>query len=501
MNKTYITIPIVIALTLSILIGQILPNCLAYIAPVTGAIFTTDKTGLLVNGNIYQYATDVYLSGGPGPNAPPTAAGLPDGEYYFQVTDPPGKKLLSTDGIEERRFKVEGGIITQYLGTTHNWNPIPEIPGAIVIQLWPFDKTPNKGGVYKAWATPVDDYNPSDPHSFWGFIPKYSKTDNYKVRLPKPITKLILDKFYDENNNGIYDNGDYLIKGWRIDVTNPLGVTNTYYTPRVIDVTGNPGIYTATEELPAGWEQTALRVDGAYIAPTVTTTVSINSGETHDILYGNKLPSPSPARLVIKKFNDKNNNGIFDGTDVWLTKWNIDVTDPSGDLTSYSTVPIDLVITEFGKYTITEAIPAGWVQTALIINGTPQTVDPTAVVTINPGNTYEVHYGNYKPPPPPIGVSLQIIPISRPVGSSIDFKWTITSPPKATPVSVILKLTPPVGAPFNLYTGNAFPADFAKTITWTATTPKGTWRADVIYTYTYLGVTYTAGTFGTFTVT
>ena len=43
--------------------------------PLSGAIFTTDVNGDIVNGNV-QYAAqcDVYLDGGPGPNAPQKAA-------------------------------------------------------------------------------------------------------------------------------------------------------------------------------------------------------------------------------------------------------------------------------------------------------------------------------------------------------------------------------------------------------------------------------------------
>jgi len=311
-----------------------------------------------------------------------------------------------------------------------------------------------------------------------------------------PPGRLVVKKFHDKNNNGVFDGSDEWITSWGIDVTDPSGDMATYPTPVSLEIT-EFGLYTITEDLPAEWEQTVVLVDGILQVLDPTTTVTVDSGESHEVVYGNKL---SAGRLIIKKFNDKNHNGVFDGTDVWLSSWNIDVEDPSGDLTSYTAVPIDLVITEFGTYTITEAIPAGWVQTALIINGFPQIVNPTAKVTINPGDTYEVHYGNYKPPPPPISISLQVIPISSAVGGTIDFKWTITPPPEVSSVSVILRLTPPVGAPIDIYTGTTFPADLAKTITWIATTPTGTWRVDLIYTYTYLGVTYTLNPYATFTV-
>ena len=65
-------------------------------------------------------ASDVYLNGGPGPNA----AALPSGDYYFQVTDPNGATLLSTDPVSNRRFHVSAdGVITQYTGVGGAMHP------------------------------------------------------------------------------------------------------------------------------------------------------------------------------------------------------------------------------------------------------------------------------------------------------------------------------------------------------------------------------------------
>ena len=79
----------------------------------SGAIFTTVADGTEVNFNIYPSKDAVYLDGGPGPGAPQGAAGLDDGDYYFQVTDPSGKDLLSTDPIACRRFTVADGVIVR----------------------------------------------------------------------------------------------------------------------------------------------------------------------------------------------------------------------------------------------------------------------------------------------------------------------------------------------------------------------------------------------------
>ena len=155
---------------------------------VSGAIFTTTADGSRVNANIYAAKEDVYLDGGPGENAPASAAGLPAGDYYFQVTDPSGKTLLSEDPVECRSFTVSSdGVIVAANRGPGGCEHLTGIDqdhaelGAITIQLMPYADTPNPGGEYKVWATPVEDYDASATR-FHGFVPRYSKTDNFKVR-------------------------------------------------------------------------------------------------------------------------------------------------------------------------------------------------------------------------------------------------------------------------------------------------------------------------------
>ena len=110
----------------------------------SGAIFTTLSDGSEVNFNHYDLKTDVYLDGGPGPGAPQTAAGLDDGTYVFQVTDPSGKTLLSTDIAACRQFTVANGVINGVVG------PCPHVTGvdvdhnAVTVQLFPFNDTPEQ---------------------------------------------------------------------------------------------------------------------------------------------------------------------------------------------------------------------------------------------------------------------------------------------------------------------------------------------------------------------
>ena len=152
---------------------------------LSGAIFTTDASGNPVNLNIYDAKEDVYLNGGPGINAPDDAAGLPAGTYSFQVTDPSGKTLLSTDNVACRQFSVDAsGVITSVAPSVpcaHATDTSTE-DGGLTVQLMPYNDTPNNGGVYKVWVSPTELLDCDAPGNKNCFVPHHSKTDNFKVR-------------------------------------------------------------------------------------------------------------------------------------------------------------------------------------------------------------------------------------------------------------------------------------------------------------------------------
>jgi hypothetical protein len=202
------------ATVLATVLSLSLSRGIAHADPLTGAIFTTIFDGSEVNVNQYASKQDVYLDGGPGVGAPDTAAGLPDGTYVFQITDPSGKTLLSSDAAKCREFVVVGGIITSVVaagGCEHNTST-NVTNGGITVQMFPFDDTPNNGGVYKAWVTTETNFlagctalgvsNGLDVvdcgfangqnGSKHGFIPSDSKTDNFKVK-QVPIREIDTD--------------------------------------------------------------------------------------------------------------------------------------------------------------------------------------------------------------------------------------------------------------------------------------------------------------------
>jgi hypothetical protein len=249
-------------------------------AAPSGAIFTTTANGSRVNANLYSSKCEVYLDGGPGVGAPASAAGLPDGQYYFQVTDPSGKHLLSSDVVSNRRFQVANGVIVAYTGLGGPVHPIgydqdhPEL-AAITIRVanatCPADflDSPNGGGVYKVWVTPVADFagNPDNIDldcgnaCYHGFLPSKSKTDNFKAKVGTDTFCLTVWKRILDLDHGAETPGSQ----WRISVMDPLMVNNVYYTgdDGFLQICGmSTGTYTVTEDLRAGYSVAGLTVNG-----------------------------------------------------------------------------------------------------------------------------------------------------------------------------------------------------------------------------------------------
>lgn len=179
-------------------------------APVSGAIFTTDSTCTGVNLNIYNEKTDVYVDGGP---AHPGAAGLPDGEYYVQVTAPNGTLLgTSVGSADETPVVVKEG---EFESCYQLW--------AILIKASDgepgYDDSPNNGDEYKVWISTVSSFDNSQ-----------TKTDNFKVNGegcepecgPPPSGTLTVEKCYDANADGECNPGELKLTGWKVRIQDNL---------------------------------------------------------------------------------------------------------------------------------------------------------------------------------------------------------------------------------------------------------------------------------------
>jgi hypothetical protein len=144
------------------------------------------------------------------------------------VTAPNGD-LLSTDNAECREVQVTGGIIVGATGPCPHTNGSLQPGGATAVQLMPYNDTPNPGGEYKAWLTPLSQYvcplnavTCADGKN--GFINSESKTDNFKV-----------GAVADEIDTRFFDPSGAILDNRKITWHDTLGASNvkwSYFDPQ-----------------------------------------------------------------------------------------------------------------------------------------------------------------------------------------------------------------------------------------------------------------------------
>ncbi|QBY03477.1 hypothetical protein E2K93_03395 [Thalassotalea sp. HSM 43] len=345
---------------------------------LSGAIFTTTPDGSIVNENVrYESKEQVFLDGGPGLNAPRSAAALPAGYYYFQVTDPSGKCLLSSifedagvnggtcfesvkgrggpknaqtfsaeplscrlfyfdgeDGITlmnstytvtekvkgqmvERSYPCQHKLGTEYIAENGGSGTPPD---GETLQLFPYANTPNPGGVYKAWVSAahsvhsacgvadMDAMNSSGEtgegcNGFFGFIPRWSKTDNYKAdhfNPPQGFDVGIL-KYHDANLNCQFDDldqyyNDQYIAGWEIGVIEPNGGDGEEQIYMTSNDENMPLAFSVLDKEHLAWSTHEYRWANTPTTPLALT--ALNTGSTHITTYADLL---DVSRTIIEK--------------------------------------------------------------------------------------------------------------------------------------------------------------------------------------------------------
>ena len=454
-------------MTVALLVAMLTGAVASAMGGPTGAIFTTVPDGSIVNENVhYNAKIEVYLDGGPPPNAPADAAGLDEGMYVFQITDPSGKVLLSEDPSMCRVVEVDEsglivrlvdpsevtavpGILAGYEGKGKNavalYDPchIQDEPdgvagpsgrhdtntdvdhgelGAIVVQMMPFLDTPNPGGVYKAWMTPLTAYEAKNgdleevpteltegkgknkvvvgfrPDPGFGPPRNILKTDNFKVREFSPAA-ITVRKFYDVDGDGVWDDGEPEIGvgsdcvtgggalidcasgggGWPYAFTEPLANGDTVTTPEAFTpgshVAGVQGTYTAVEAILAGWTQTALIIDGVPQAVSASASVNVLGafGESHEIIFGNSLPDVTVDKTP-------NAGAVVAGDDATFT---IVVTN-NGPVTAYGVTLSDTLPTAGNGWTLggDDAADCGIVGSLLTCDFGDLAVNETKSITV-----------------------------------------------------------------------------------------------------------------------
>lgn len=277
---------LVLAASFAILLGFSASTVRA--AGLTGAIFTTDSTCTGVNINIYGSKDAVYLDGGPHNGG---SAGLPDGSYYVQVTEPNGTLLGTSVGSgNDTPVVVSGGEFDHcYQLSAILIRATDSTPG--------YDTTGNPGGEYKVWVSSVSTFDNN-----------LSKTDNFKVKgtpeTPPPTAILHVRKFYDTNADGIRDSSENDIIGWKFEIHN--GIDFIRYT--LIDMILDPDLYTVTEFYPiqTNWVPTT----------SGTQTADLKTGDK-TLQFGNVCTGAGGGK-TLGFWSNKNGQALFGADDLAL---------------------------------------------------------------------------------------------------------------------------------------------------------------------------------------
>jgi hypothetical protein len=243
-------------------------------AGFTGAIYTTNSTCDGTNINIFAAHADVYLDGGPVGGG----SGLPDGDYYVQVTTPSGDLLGTTigSGNDTPVHVTSGNFDECYRLDDFLIKASDSSPG--------FDESGN--GEYKVWVSPDSEF-----HS--------QKTDNFQVDAEAtgggdPVPEFCVAKFYDANANGVWDDGEVEITGWQVIVDDLTD--DPWSTPECRFL--EPGTHEAVESPSSigNWQATTS---------TAQTGEVVEGGEPVSIQFGNLCLGPGGG-LTLGFWSNKN---------------------------------------------------------------------------------------------------------------------------------------------------------------------------------------------------
>ncbi len=200
---------------------------------------------------------------------------------------------------------------------------------------------------------------------------------------------ILVHKFLDENENGAYDEGEELLADWEFTVTQesmPIEYRQTAAVALVgqgmTDANGEfgvddlfPGEYIVRETMQDGWFSTTGTEE----------TVQVLAGQLAEVWVGN---APVHGDLVVYKFLDENENGLYDEGEEMLPDWAFTLYDGDG-------VEIDSGVTdENGEIVFDDLKPGDYSAAETLQEGWVNTTDLEQDVTVVSGEVSELWFGN-----------------------------------------------------------------------------------------------------------
>lgn len=377
------------------------------LAQVPGTLTASDSLGL--PQDLFLQRDEAFFAGGP--NALPCLAwdSLADGLYFFQVTDPTGQTLLSTDPVSERTVRVQKGVIASYEGATHTVGA-RNVCGSLAVGLMPFRQPSGCGGAYLVWLTPIEHFDgkPEDvapvcgDGCFHGFRPELSRAFVTRVEDRRSCDRTFCVsglKFEDRDGDGVRDSGEPALGGVEIRVRDErTGIFfSTITLPdgsyRLCGLTGGRS-FRVTEFPPFGFSQTGprdRRFSRRIIARDLGYFIEFCDRDITGLDFANQL---TPNAIGGVKFEDLDADGVRDAGEPGLPGVTIRLTPAAGGTARTLTTDAagNYLFTEVvpGSYTLSEVVPTGFTQTAPIPPGT------IPVTLASGGSSINNVFGNFR---------------------------------------------------------------------------------------------------------
>ncbi|HJW13441.1 MAG TPA: SdrD B-like domain-containing protein [Thermoanaerobaculia bacterium] len=364
----------------------------AAVVPASGSIGTVAASTPALPQSVFGHREDVFFAGGPLSSPCFFPAYLPDGKYYFQVTDSTGKALLSTDVVSERAVTVKSGVIGSYDGKTHATDG-KTVCGSLAVNLMPYADAGSQKAAYVVWLTASADFDGSTSAvdnvcgsgCFHGFHADLSRAFAFRVEDKKscePTFCVSGVKFLDANGNGTRDSGEAGLPGVDLRVADENGMLLNGLSGSdgsfLICGLTDSAAFRVSESVPNGYRATGpadrdisrhvFARGGAYI-------IDLCEEDISGLDFGNQLV---PNAIGGFKYEDLNANGARDpgepplpGVTILLTpaggsSQRSTTTDASGNFLFTDVTP--------GAYVLTEVVPTGFTETQPASDGIPVTL-------------------------------------------------------------------------------------------------------------------------------